>query len=189
MARNKCKGLLCKLGCSFISNFEGNRMDKNLSLEMWVQQLRKVNRGQKSWGLAEFLHLCGMRRPWRVFMPNSLPPSHDCGNSLPTYLFSLGVSSPVENIWCLLSFFFSSFCLLGFCLPEDINLLQTCPRAFMELFVLRLRGMQICGFLWWESQVLVSYQLLFSPQRGESEGWCLSLTEPWLFWSGSYCRA
>lgn len=160
-------------------------MDENLSLEVWLQQLRKVNRG-----LAEFLHLCGMRRPWRAFMPNFLPPSNDCGNSLTTFLFFPACLQPCwKYLVSSLFLSFSSFCPLGFCLPEDINLLQTCPRAFMELFVLRLRGMQICGLLQWESQVLVSYQLLFSPQRGESEGWCLSLMEPWLFWSGSYCRA
>lgn len=103
------------------------------------------------------------------------PLPHGSGNSILTSLFfPVCVSDVVENVWILLFF----LCPLHVYISMNTKLLQTCPNAFMTLFVVRLRGLCIYDLLHWEIPGAGFLPAFVSPQREESLGLCVSLLEP-----------
>lgn len=121
------------------------------------------------------LKVTSMQRLWRASFEHTLSPSlWQWKQHSDKLIFPVCVSDVVENVWSLLFF----LCPLDDYISMNTKLLQTCPNAFMTLFVVRLRGLCIYHLLHWEIPGAGFLPAFVSPQREESLGLCVSLLEP-----------
>lgn len=163
---------------------------------MWGQQLRKASGSQKSWGLTEFLHLCGIWRPQRESLPNILLPSNGSGNSAPTYFLRVspallkitGVFLPsfLSLLFFFLFFIFSV--LQALVSPRTQNCIQPSLRPSWSCSCCDCVGCRFVAGYSGNHRCRFPPSLCSAPQRGESWGLCVSLLVPRLFWIRSYCR-